>query len=140
MRLILGVVLGIASSFVAWFVTARLLRPKLVISPYVSRVDSPDADRRYVYRIKVKNLRRREAIDLELGADFLTKGVHPNRPGNTNRYEIPIDPPHLRRLKPRGVNVVWIDLHRAEGLARRLPQLLANRLNDGTLRLEDLLR
>lgn len=139
MQYVLGVVIGVAGSFLAWYLTARVIRPSIRIGPQVSRVDGPEGWPQYVYRVKVVNRRRRQAIDVEFGATLDTKGIHADRIDNWNVYEVPIDSPSTRRLPPRGSRIVWIDLRNAHDLIRRLPALEATKQRDGTLRLEELL-
>lgn len=66
---VIGLILGIFGSFVAWFIVWRVLSPSIGISPQISKTRSTtNSIVSYKYRIKILNMRRSDAMELTYGA------------------------------------------------------------------------
>ena len=61
-----GVPFGIAASFVAWFIVFRFLVPKFKFSDQISKIPGASPDDAAGYRVKFKNVGRRNTIDVEV--------------------------------------------------------------------------
>lgn len=145
LSLSLAVLLGVASSFLAWFITFRVIRPRIRISTGISRVTAPhNDDYRYAYRVKVKNRStRRRMIDVEFGCTLHLRSVHPELTHNTNVFDVPLSKQTVRRIKPKGERVMRLRLHRLlderEDL-ERLPPAVVTLLRDPGYTLDGLFR
>jgi hypothetical protein len=62
----LGFILGIIASFISWWILFRVLRPKIKFSDSIGKRKSKAGYS--VYRVKMVNISRRRAIDLEIYA------------------------------------------------------------------------
>jgi hypothetical protein len=136
-----GVVVGVASSFVAWLLVQALIRPNLEISGEISRLPAPsDYGAVYLYRIMIRNRRWRRCLDVDYNCAFRMTGVHQDRETNTSVYVVPLDEITSTGLDRRANRIVWVRIHEAEQLVTRLPAALQKKVLDGTIRLEELLR
>lgn len=108
--LLLSMLLGVATSLVAWLLLQHGLRPRVEISPQMTRRLKRTGEG-YVYRIKLVNRRRRRAaVDLHLYVDALLYGRFPGR-GSTKRVlRIKTLTQDYGVLSPRGNRVVRLVL------------------------------
>lgn len=79
-----GVIMGVVSSIVAWWVLFHVLAPKISFSDSLAKDTNPIKDGNCEYIFKYENLRSRRALNIELSAyvflpDFPVKG-HNNIP------------------------------------------------------------
>jgi hypothetical protein len=84
---ILGVVVGLFTSFLSWWVLFHFLRPKIVLSDVISATEdesalgeADDSSRELCY-IKLVNVGWRRAIDLQVTAIARIKGLAASNPG-----------------------------------------------------------
>ncbi|TFV60884.1 hypothetical protein E4P41_10235 [Geodermatophilus sp. DF01-2] len=96
---IVSFALGIAASFVAWFIVWRTLSPKVEFSPCISRIRAQDEEDEEQYggpcrwRVKVRNSRRRRpAMELQFTARLrFTSRLS----GNTGAVQMRVTPASL---------------------------------------------
>src|SRR5690348_4844476 len=120
--LVVGVVIGVVGSVLAWIATIRGTRPKINIGSNISRISPPvgDADRKYLYRAKLQNARRRKAIDVTISCRLSVVGLFEDRPKTRNNYDVPVGTSDLVELRGHKNRAVWLHLHQAEKLRHRL--------------------
>jgi len=92
---IIGVFVGVISSFAAWWIIFHLNIANIKFSPNLCK-DRLEADNSgFRYRIKIQNFGRRAILDLELIAKYRVVGLRKNRPANWETVYIPL---HLNRI------------------------------------------
>jgi hypothetical protein len=153
-ELVVGLVFGIISSFIAWGILFHYLVPELQFAPEISKVGlkkGEDDESGYRYRFRIENAGRRDIIDIELIARVSIKGIRKENTWNTvhvplssdgsSSYRIPILRPAKRgkvgqrktiRLYPNSTNML-------QGQSI-FPKELRDQAKDGTLLLDNLLR
>ena len=108
MDLLIAVLLGVIASLLAWFVVAHSLRPKLDVSPFVSR--SVGLNDEIHYRIKIMNARRtRNLVDVRTDAYLWIPGFWPSRPGNNNVVDVPTTSDELIGMRPGDNRILRFD-------------------------------
>lgn len=97
--LIVGMVTGILASLIAWWISYRLLAPKLAFSDKIKKSPTENTNVGYYYQFKLGNLRKHTAaMDISLRValylpEFPVKNV-------TNIYTIPTDAADLFEISP----------------------------------------
>jgi hypothetical protein len=97
-QILVGVVIGVVGSLVAWWIVARAVRPRILISPKISRLPEWRRDVPWRYRVKVVNgsrrwpLPRSPLVDVRIVATLRFRGLDEKLPRNTNNYTLPL--PH----------------------------------------------
>ena len=134
---LIPLLLGVGASMVGWFALQHWLRPKLKISPEISRLWVGKGEPRY--RFKVMNERKwRAAIDLEVDAYLWLPGFHERRKATTGIVHLKTN--KVLAIPPKANRLFTIDLRPAE---RRFeaagkafnPLSLESMLSGGQLRL-----
>jgi hypothetical protein len=74
----LNVVLGLATSFVAWYVLWHLLSPKIELAPFITKREDWRQPERQVYRIKLRNMRRRPCFETSFDARIRHRSLNPD--------------------------------------------------------------
>jgi hypothetical protein len=140
--------LGIATSFAAWALVTLLLLPRVRISPLNRRVDGtvPSGER---IRLKIQNRSRFFAVgDLELHARLVLVGLDPAHPRNSTSLAVPVGgssvfPVLDRRDRSAHANherVYTVRLGEMHGGGlRHVPSFILEKLEAGTLTLEDVM-
>jgi gamma-glutamylcyclotransferase (GGCT)/AIG2-like uncharacterized protein YtfP len=77
--IVIGLLIGLAASLVAWWLVTRAVAPKLDVSSEISKLPDESVPGRWRYRIKVVNLRRwlllhGPAVDVRIVASLRLKG------------------------------------------------------------------
>ena len=99
----LSTFLGIAASFIAWFIVAKVFVPRIKISPKISK-QFDQTENRYKYRIKLFNKGMRDAFEFNIVAQI--RFEKPD--GNTQLMQIGINSvplAYLGRKKGRTMNL-----------------------------------
>jgi len=131
-NLTIGVLLGILSSFLTWWLLSHLLVPKIRFAPFLSKIKVRNQNK-FRYRIGFINTGRRSIIDLEIYFKLVIKGYDVQLPRNTHYIEIPLREPKINRVK---CGTRWtIDL-----ILSDLPDKLRAITIDQNPSLEDLLK
>ncbi len=105
--LIVGALVGIATSIVSWLMIVHALRPKIRVSNFISR--SYGHDDELEFRIKLQNGRRwRSAVDLRLDAYVWLPGYR--RPTSNELIPIDIDGEDFVGLRPGHRKVVRLSV------------------------------
>lgn len=168
-EVVVGLVFGIISSFIAWGILFHLLVPRLRFAPKISKVylkKSEDDKSGFKYRFRLENAGRRgivsrivsrDVIDIELIARLSVKGIHKEHEQTWNTVNVPLMPdaslsyriPILRpAVKERrgGRKTIRLypnskDILQGQSvLAESVPDCIRKKAKDKTLRLEDLLK
>ena len=142
--IIIGVAIGLATGLASWWIVARLVRPKLVLSTFISKLPDDSVPGAWRYRVQVINKRRlpfprTAALDLHVTATVRILGLRPSAPTTWYRINVPvgrtgdlayINRNAMLRLRLRDM---------AEEQTRLLPKKLRDEINAGTVELEGLL-
>jgi gamma-glutamylcyclotransferase (GGCT)/AIG2-like uncharacterized protein YtfP len=77
--ILLGLLLGLVTSLIGWWLVTRAVAPKLDVSREISKLPDPSVAGRWRYRIKVTNLRRwlllhQPAVEVRIVASLRVKG------------------------------------------------------------------
>lgn len=100
--LIVGVLIGIATSFMAWWVLFRRFTPRLLFSYDISKIPAPGTNANSTYCIKFVNSGRGQIIDLEMVARLRIRGVDSRAPKNWHIVELNISRNKIPKVKPGG--------------------------------------
>jgi hypothetical protein len=132
----IGLLGGLALSFLLWWVLARVMVPRVAFGTHISKL--PDGDDRHVrYRVKIANVGRRDIIDLSVRVRLYMPASGST---STNIVELPLNTDHLFILRPKDVRIFNLNLgevesrflanHEAALLKQRCDQSLERILND----------
>ncbi len=104
--LLLGAFFGVFSSGLFWWVQQHYWAPKLAFSPDISKIKNPYTNKGWIYRVKMKNIGKRDIIDIKIYARFSILGQNFK---NRKSIDIPLNfnqHPILRKQRNR---VIWLD-------------------------------
>ena len=73
----LGIPLGIFASLIAWWLITHMLKPKILIGGFISKVRSDDSTS-YKYRYALKNNGKRNVLNISSYCRLNIKGINPN--------------------------------------------------------------
>jgi hypothetical protein len=136
---VLGFVLGIASSFIAWLLTLRFLTPEIRISRHISAVRREgveDADSVVAYRVKIKNpSRHRRMVDIRVHARLAVRISS----GNWSNFHVPLSSDYIPLLGRRGERVLTLRTNEIERRFLSLPPKEREKLRASGVSLERLL-
>ena len=137
---VLSVILGLATSFAFFYWQFHLVVPQVRFSEKISKLATEDGGIRY--RIKYENCGRRAMIEVTLLARLRVKGIRSDRQLNWGVATIPMESvtPRVESVKKSRLrHVPELELRKTE-FDRTFPQSLIERVRDGAVPLEDLLR
>lgn len=109
---LVGVPFGIAASFLAWFIVFRGFVPKFTFSAQVAKLPSVNPLEGDRYRIKFKNIGRRNAIDVDVYARLRIRNIR-KLPDLSNVWTIvtlSTDTTHVPRVPKAANRVVVLSL------------------------------
>jgi hypothetical protein len=137
---VVALVLGLATSLVAWWLVARYLTPRLAISE-ISRVADPKGEGGWRYHVKVVNRTRHPVAELSIDVVLVLPGLNREIPDVEFRYRIPIGAGSLYPvLDAKECVLVGLRVNDVEGPALEwLPSDVRNRLALRAVALEELL-
>jgi len=136
MMLLLGFLLGIFASGIAWLIV-RLIVPRIHFVPEISKVPSADNKNGWRYRFQIYNIGKRDIIDLQLECLFYAKISSSNWLSTT----IPFDKASSPKMRAGGLNAIYqvfpakIDIKSHWNFDENIMK----KAKDGTILLEDLL-
>lgn len=90
LQYILGIILGVGSSLVAWWVLFHCITPNIRFADGVSKTESSESPCGFVYRVKFENAGRRTIVDLEISACLSIVGLRADRPRNREETYLPV--------------------------------------------------
>lgn len=152
--LIVGIVLGIVTNFIAWAILFHYFIPKIRFSEQLSkvRIKKTREDRSgYRFRVKIENAGRRRIIDIELTARLSVKGLRtksiwntlyiPLSPNGDSSYRIPMLLPAIRRVSGRR-KIIFLYPNSTDILRdwSIFPEEMREKARNKELLLEDLLK
>jgi len=89
--ILIGVVTGVMSSLIAWWILFHYLSPEVIFSPSISKRYSKIRGCGFNYQFTIQNIRRRIAINVSLSARLTLLHFPPNLPDNiSNILPIPL--------------------------------------------------
>jgi len=100
--LIVGVLIGIITSFAAWWILFRYFTPRLLFSYEISKIAASGTNTNSTYCMKLVNSGRRQIIDLEMVARLRIRGVDSRAPKNWHIVELKINRNKIPKVKPGG--------------------------------------
>ena len=137
-----GFLLGIVASVSVWYVLEHLLVPRVEFLPAIYRSKTQENPSGYKYRVKFRNIGRREILDFELFAKLRLRGV--SSTANWRAVYIPIDdsripriPSHRKSGKRLAVQLLVSEI--PDHAAAFLPSELKSARDNGSLTLENLM-
>lgn len=86
-----GIVLGVVSSFIFWYIIVHIIVPKIEFKPFILESPSNSTLSGYKYRVLLANKTWRQVIDAEFFVRVRIKGLRPNRPKNWTIVKVPLD-------------------------------------------------
>jgi hypothetical protein len=106
---LVGVPFGIAASFAAWFIVFRGFVPKFIFSEQISEIPGVSPEETPQYRIKIKNIGRRNAIDVDVFSRLRVRNLlhRPEFSATWTIVTLTSDTTHEPRI-PRGANRVVV--------------------------------
>jgi len=138
--LLLGFLLGIVASGLAWLVV-RLIVPKIYFVPDISKVPCEDNKNGWRYRFKFYNTGRREIIDLQMECRYRAKKNPTHSTDLWFAFTIPLDNANTPRLRPK-LNLIY-EIRPAEITAVKgymnFDDDTRKKIENGTIAIEELL-
>jgi hypothetical protein len=129
-----------------WLVFTKLLGPKIVFSPHISKLPAEETEVNrsgWRYRVKMRNVRRRKLLNVTLDARLSILGLRPDAPNNWTDVPIPIgaaEGGRIPRLQGRKSRVPAINVDRMTSLPGSYwPDNIRTLHSDHRLTLEDLM-
>ncbi len=96
--IIVGVLSGVVSSWMAWWILNYFGSPKIGFSENIKKQISIDNNSGYYYQFKIGNLKKIDAVDISINAKVYFPDIA--KEGITNIYTIPIDGNYQFELIP----------------------------------------
>lgn len=139
----IGVPVGIAGSFIAWWIIYHKVKPVLSFSSTISKTRGNIKSSIYTYRIKFENAGKRAILDLNLIAKLRIKGLNSSLPGNWEVAYIPVNQmniPIVRPVKKSKIRTaITLFLNKVEDFDKPIyPKSIRKKFLKNTLELEDL--
>jgi len=72
---LLGLLVGLFTSFFSWWVLFHVVVPKIEFSPWISKLPTQDDGSGYRHRVKFKNVGRRKIVDLQVTARLAVRDL-----------------------------------------------------------------
>lgn len=143
--ILIGVPVGIAGSFIAWWIIYHKIKPVINFSSTISKIKRNPNSKNYTYRIKFENSGKRAILDLNLIVKLRIKGLNPSFSGNWEVLYIPIDQintPIIKQVKKsRTRTTITLFLNKAEDFTKPIyPNNIRKKYLDNNLELEDLFK
>lgn len=143
-ELVIGSILGIGSSYFAWYITAHKLAPKLRFSDKISCLPTDREAEKFAYRVKLENPGKRPIIDLNITAKLQVPGLNANFPKNKETTYLPVSFsgqfPYVEPSKNGKRYLLRIRIDKEQEFSRQIyPANIREKAKDNTLMLEDLL-
>ena len=142
-----GFVLGLAGSFLSWWVLVHRIVPRIAFASFISKTEYDRTTGRKSYRIKIRNAGSRDLIDGAVVAVISIKGLRPELPETRIAYRLPLNLSgdtslSLPVLRARSTRVFRIPLETSRdiGQSAYIPADLRRRCKKGELELEALMR
>ena len=143
---LLGLPVGALASLFAWLLVSRWIVPQLAFSTNISKWPASEFRCGYMYRFKATNVGKRAAIDVEILAHLMVRGLREGFPHNWEIFPIPLENERVPRMSPlerRGLSeTVRLRLEEknwSETLQALARPDVAERLQGGSASLESLL-
>ena len=108
---IIGFVLGIIASMLAWWILTHGFVPKIKFASILSKVETINKGN-YKYRIGIKNVGIRDIIDVSIYFELLIKGFDLEIPTNTDHIPIGLRKNSIPRITSGNRWAIDIDLEK----------------------------
>jgi hypothetical protein len=130
--------LGVIASMAAWRLTLAWLTPKLDVSSQIAKMPDPKSGSGWVYKIRVANLRRREAVGIRVVVRARIAGNHGHPTSGPLSQVLAHNWRHRPVLHRGEVIWPWIMPERTKGMGKEpYPAAIKAKIKDRTLTLED---
>jgi hypothetical protein len=140
---VVGIAVGVISGLATWWITARAITPKIVLSEEISKLPDSSGMTPWLYRVKVLNVKRpwlpnAPLVDVGVTASLRIRGLREQLPETWIRLRIPVggdrELPLVNRSRVLRLNAHAID----EKYAVLLPPPLLDAWKERRLALDDL--
>lgn len=144
MEIIIGFILGIIASILAWYILFHKIVPKVNFSDKVYKQPTEENPSGFRYLIKFQNIGRRKIIDIEYFAKLRIKGIYSHRINSWKAIYIPFDDNRIPQVRSHRKDHKRIILQLCPTLIndiakRSLPEDVKQKLRNETILLEDLM-
>jgi hypothetical protein len=144
METIIGFILGIIASFLVWYLVYHIIVPKIEFFPNIYKQRSNENHSGFRYVAKIKNVGKRDIIDVEIFIKLRIKGLYHKQSLWKGIY-IPVDDERIPKIKSQKDDTkrtaVQMCLSKIKAISTKsFPDEVKEKLNNETLLLEDLLR
>lgn len=147
LSIVIGVTTGVIASWLFWFLLYYGLAPKIAFSHEISKRASKARGCGYEYSIKLYNIRKRSAVDVQLTAYVTIPGL--SSPVTDDVYYVPLGTNRIMEMIPkskpgRNANLVILNLDKERFIKifnrPYFPDSVRSLAAEGKLSLEDVLR
>jgi hypothetical protein len=136
-----GIPLGAISSILGWWVLFHLLVPDLRFSTIISKIPHNEKESGHRYRIRIKNIGKRAAIDLEVVARLQIQGIHDRTPYIWKQINLKIAGEKIPFVSKNATRVIrLLPEETTEFNSSFYPEEINEKYRNGTLTLEDLFK
>jgi hypothetical protein len=145
MELAIGFLLGTIASMLAWYILFHKIVPKIEFFPNIYREKTAENPSGYRYLFRLKNIGKRDIIDVELIAKLRIRGIYEHKKYSWKAIYIPLDDNRIPKIKSQKRNhkriAVQICPTEIKDIAKRsIPDEFKLKLEQETLLLEDLFK
>lgn len=154
LNIILGILIGIFTNFLSWWILFHGITPSLRYSQSISKTSrqpTPNDRTTWTYRVKLENSGRRAIIDLDILARLRLKGLEGYPKGLSEIVYIPLDSngnishkiPYVapvKKSRSRPIIIFFENCHDEFNNPNKYSENIVNKATDKSLLLEDLLR
>jgi len=135
----LGIIFGIFSSLLAWYILYHWVIPKIVFASGISKVQSTILSNGYTYKIKLWNTGKRDVIDIDVYVKYKVKGLT-NRKNTWNTVELEKRFDKITYLAKGENRILTIFPAKTERFAEPIfPIEITTKFKNGELMLDDIL-
>lgn len=137
---LIGLPVGIASSFFAWAAIFHLFAPRIRFSEFVSEQKRGSIGTPSTYRISVINEGRRDAIDLEIVCRLQVQGLNSSAPLQWKQVNLTIAGEKIPDVEKRSARIIRLLPESTKALQSPFfPKEIRDKCSDSSLSLQDCL-
>lgn len=138
--MLLGVPVGMLSSFAIWWWVTHSMVPIIRFAYSISKRETDEVKSGFRYRCKIKNTGRRAIIDVEIIARLRIKGLREELPNNSVMIKLDVSSDRIPIIRPNRVKIITILPEMNDKFKHDpYPEDIQKKANDGIITLDDLL-
>ncbi|MBN1930269.1 MAG: hypothetical protein JW786_01495 [Desulfobacterales bacterium] len=135
----LGIIFGVLSSLLGWYILYHLIIPKINFAPAISKLKSQKPSNGYFYGVKLWNIGKRDVIDIDVFIKYKVKGLTKQK-GLWHTVELKKRPDKLTYFPKGEKRIIPIYPEKTNRFSDPIfPKDIREKYQSGTLMLDDIL-